>query len=683
MVKNLRNSTVLRPIGAILFVCFAAVSSFGQVAGDYGSRNATGTWGTATDWLVFVSAADWSDATVAATAPGSTRNVFIRSGHSMAVAATGNCLNLKVDGTITGASGIGLNVYGTTATINGSVTLSGGNGIFQARNPSAITANTVKLTGSGTASFARMRPGDNDVTFEVDMDVSLTNTGGYVINANGKSNFTLKINATKTVTCPSTGYVALGSSSSTDQVGPNATFDIAGTLSIPASTNFSLANTTGNTSTLIVRNGGTVNIGGNLNVPSTSAATAMNIKVESGGALTAGTNNVSGATVEYFGNSSMNTVSVFSTIKNLTINNAAGITLSAATTVTNALTLTSGNLTLGANDLTVGSFAGSPSTTSHVIATNSGATGYLKTAFVGNDTKTFPIGATASSYDPFTATPTSATTLGAKVSTIDPAHTLSPTAIAGSREWDVTSTAPSSTVLAFTPGDGRAAPLSGVKLGHWNGSAWDTDIAATYSAGTFTGTASTFSPYIAAELAQPLSMELQNLTAKGRGTTNIVYWVTANEKNNAVFNIERSADGQDFSNIGTIKGKGTTNAVSNYDFTDNAPLNGVNYYRLRAVDTDGKATISKSVSVVNGKTAVGIVKIYPSVSNAILTVDIVSEGISTLIINDLTGKTVLTKTMTQTGFSSNSIDVSAFPNGLYLLRFTSATSQSVQKFIKN
>ena len=367
-------------------------------------------------------------------------------------------------------------------------------------------------------------------------------------------------------------------------------------------------------------------------------------------------------------------------VSSFTINGAGGVTLSSPLVVTNALTLTMGNLTLGVNDLTAGSFAGSPSTTSHVVTNGSG---YLKSAFVGGDTKTFPVGATAGTYDPFTATPTSATTFGARVSTINPTHILSPTAIAGSREWDLTSTAPSSTVLAFTPGDGRAVPTMGVKLGHWNGTGWDADIAATYSSGTFTGTASTFSPYIATELAQPLSIDLQNFAVKGRGTTNVASWATASEKNNAAFNIERSADGQDFATIGTVKGNGTTTNVSNYTFTDNAPSNGVNYYRLRALDTDGKVTISKSVSIVNGTTTTGILKAYPSVSTAILTVDVVTEGIATLNIINIAGKTVLTKTIKDNGFSSNLMDVSGLSNGIYVLMFTSATGQSVQKFVKN
>src|SRR5690606_31418916 len=75
-------------------------------------------------------------------------------------------------------------------------------------------------------------------------------------------------------------------------------------------------------------------------------------------------------------------------------------------------------------------------------------------------------------------------------------------------------------------------------------------------------------------------------------TTNIngsvvVKWATATEVNSDYFNIQRSADGLNFSDIGTIEASGFSATKQEYVFTDEVAQLGRSYYRLKAVDTDG------------------------------------------------------------------------------------------------
>src|SRR5690606_29273558 len=58
-------------------------------------------------------------------------------------------------------------------------------------------------------------------------------------------------------------------------------------------------------------------------------------------------------------------------------------------------------------------------------------------------------------------------------------------------------------------------------------------------------------------------------------------WETATELNNSHFEVERSADGRNFQQIGTVGGHGTTSQVIAYEFTDNSPLSGKSFYRLK------------------------------------------------------------------------------------------------------
>ena len=112
------------------------------------------------------------------------------------------------------------------------------------------------------------------------------------------------------------------------------------------------------------------------------------------------------------------------------------------------------------------------------------------------------------------------------------------------------------------------------------------------------GVASTaFSPFIVGSSQNVLPVTLTGFTARKDGEAIKLSWSTESEQNNAYFNIERSADGVSFSSIGKVNGAGNSSQTLNYKFTDNNPLAGKNFYRLRQVDLDGQFDLSSVVSV--------------------------------------------------------------------------------------
>jgi hypothetical protein len=86
-------------------------------------------------------------------------------------------------------------------------------------------------------------------------------------------------------------------------------------------------------------------------------------------------------------------------------------------------------------------------------------------------------------------------------------------------------------------------------------------------------------------------------TAKAEGSVAQLTWATAQEKNNASFVIERSPDGIHFQDLGSVNGNGNTQQVSTYSYTDEQPLNGTSYYRLRQIDYNSTSTRSSIASV--------------------------------------------------------------------------------------
>jgi hypothetical protein len=108
----------------------------------------------------------------------------------------------------------------------------------------------------------------------------------------------------------------------------------------------------------------------------------------------------------------------------------------------------------------------------------------------------------------------------------------------------------------------------------------------------------TFSEFIPGlEDATPLPIELYNFNVKYVGDKVKINWTTLSEINNDYFTIEKSNDGIHFNEVTKIKGKGNTTHTSHYHTFDYYPQNGINYYRLKQTDFDGKYSYSNIESI--------------------------------------------------------------------------------------
>ena len=96
----------------------------------------------------------------------------------------------------------------------------------------------------------------------------------------------------------------------------------------------------------------------------------------------------------------------------------------------------------------------------------------------------------------------------------------------------------------------------------------------------------------------PMPVVLVAFDAKAVGRTARLSWETIGEDNNKYFQIERSASVTGFEAVGRVEGHGTTKQANLYEFIDKTLLNGISYYRLKQVDTDGRFTYSQIRSVI-------------------------------------------------------------------------------------
>ena len=93
--------------------------------------------------------------------------------------------------------------------------------------------------------------------------------------------------------------------------------------------------------------------------------------------------------------------------------------------------------------------------------------------------------------------------------------------------------------------------------------------------------------------AMPVTVTSVKATAKNAAVA--VQWSVENQSNMKEYDVERSADGKDFAPAGVVKAN--TNPSSVYNWVDEQPLSGVNFYRIHTVDLNGKTTYTQIVKV--------------------------------------------------------------------------------------
>lgn len=93
--------------------------------------------------------------------------------------------------------------------------------------------------------------------------------------------------------------------------------------------------------------------------------------------------------------------------------------------------------------------------------------------------------------------------------------------------------------------------------------------------------------------ATVLPLEWRTFSAEKMGDqTALLRWSVASQTGNRLFEMERSGDGGDWLKIGERTGDLNFSGEKTFDFEDRKPLAGLNFYRIRQVDLDGKSTVS-------------------------------------------------------------------------------------------
>lgn len=135
--------------------------------------------------------------------------------------------------------------------------------------------------------------------------------------------------------------------------------------------------------------------------------------------------------------------------------------------------------------------------------------------------------------------------------------------------------------------------------------------------------------------ASALAVTWGNFSAVKAGDAAHLSWSTLQELNTGNYIIERSSNGTDFYTIGTLKAAGNSTATSSYTYTDETPLQGNDYYRIKQVDKNGSFTYSPvRLLVFNGLTGKITVTPNPATDRIAVTVTGNTKSLTISLINN-------------------------------------------------
>ena len=172
----------------------------------------------------------------------------------------------------------------------------------------------------------------------------------------------------------------------------------------------------------------------------------------------------------------------------------------------------------------------------------------------------------------------------------------------------------------------------------------------------------------------PISLQSFNVARINQSDV-AVNWQTANEINNSYFNVERSNDATNFLPVAKVSaqnGQGT----HNYNSTDKSAMDGMNYYRLKQVDIDGRFVYSdvRKVFIENSGRTVQVIYgngIWLSASPAWL------NSTATLLTanSQVVERFEINKSLVQ-------VNLNRYPAGIYFILVQKDNNRIIQKIIK-
>jgi len=172
----------------------------------------------------------------------------------------------------------------------------------------------------------------------------------------------------------------------------------------------------------------------------------------------------------------------------------------------------------------------------------------------------------------------------------------------------------------------------------------------------------------ASQIILPVNFSYFNVSATNQGV--LLTWLVSEEVNVGRYEVERSSNGKAFSKIASVN----ANSSVSYTYTDAGYSTGSNYYRIKAVDRDGKFKYSSVVLYKAGKKELSL-RAFPVPAYNEVNLQH-STATSASLINILSADGKMIKSIRPTaGAVETIVDLTAFKPGLYIVQYESGSSE--------
>lgn len=174
--------------------------------------------------------------------------------------------------------------------------------------------------------------------------------------------------------------------------------------------------------------------------------------------------------------------------------------------------------------------------------------------------------------------------------------------------------------------------------------------------------------YITSQPAGVLPVTLEYFKGVQANNIHLLNWKVNCTSAKVVFEIERSADGQQFNVIGKITAD-KARCGQPFETADDKPLSGMNYYRIKIIDPDGKFYYSNIISFMNKTKGFNIISLSPNPvigNHAELKINTGEKTTITIGISDLSGRLISTQPVQLLpGINTVTINAGNLSKGVY------------------